>query len=322
MKTIPELIDYPNIIDGIPHYPQCKCTKIKKPLRPNLRVAASDPVSCSRILKLQSKLKFPQNSLATYCTLLSLSSSRKNLPQIDLDISRTFHHIEYFSNEIGKNTLIRLLNTFITYNPSLGYVQGMNYIAATLLWHAREVDAFWLFVILIEDFELRDNFSVGFPGLIKHFHVLDFLISDNLPDVYSHMLDKSVSVQMFATEWFMTLFTSTIPIKYSFRVLLKFFKKGWIFFYKLCLEIIKRLSGKILKSENLAAILNTLKPTDHSKRQWKVFVKNMEKGTESNFWKRLIKNAIDLDIPERFLSCLFHNASNIQFSDAIVEEIN
>ena len=44
----------------------------------------------------------------------------------------------------------------------------MNFIMGALLWHANEVDAFWLFVSLVEKYELRDLYLPGLPGLSKH----------------------------------------------------------------------------------------------------------------------------------------------------------
>jgi hypothetical protein len=53
-------------------------------------------------------------------------------------------------------------------NFDLDYVQGMNFIVASLLYHSNEVMAFWLFASLIEDCELRDIYMPGLPGLFKH----------------------------------------------------------------------------------------------------------------------------------------------------------
>jgi len=48
------------------------------------------------------------------------------------------------------------LNTFAKYDPQIGYVQGMNFIAASLLYHAEEYIAFWILVMIFEIFEMRD----------------------------------------------------------------------------------------------------------------------------------------------------------------------
>lgn len=62
----------------------------------------------------------------------------------------------------------------------IDYVQGMNFIVASLLYHANEVMSFWLFVSLIEDCELRDIYMHGLPGLFKHSQIIDMLIMENL----------------------------------------------------------------------------------------------------------------------------------------------
>jgi hypothetical protein len=57
---------------------------------------------------------------------------------------------------------------FASYDSQVDYVQGMNYIVAALLLHCSEVIAFWLFVSLIEDCDLRDIYMPSLPGLFKH----------------------------------------------------------------------------------------------------------------------------------------------------------
>ena len=65
-----------------------------------------------------------------------------------------------------------MLLAFSRYDQSIGYVQGMNFIVASLLYHCSEEIAFWIFVTLIEDYELRDIYETNLPGLYKHSHVI------------------------------------------------------------------------------------------------------------------------------------------------------
>ncbi len=65
-----------------------------------------------------------------------------------------------------------------------GYVQGMNFIVGQLLVHCAEEVAFWLFISLLEDYEVRDNFEHGLPGLYKHCQIIDLLIMEQLPKLY------------------------------------------------------------------------------------------------------------------------------------------
>ena len=90
--------------------------------------------------------------------------------QIEKDISRTFPHSEIFMNKTGEGqkSLGRVLLAFSKYDSAIGYVQGMNFIVGSLLMHCSEEVTFWLFVSLIEDYEMRDIYMPSLPGLTKH----------------------------------------------------------------------------------------------------------------------------------------------------------
>lgn len=89
------------------------------------------------------------------------------------DVPRTFPNSDPFTSKPdGSHPLFRVLNNFAKYDRSVGYVQGMNFIAAALLHHCSEEVAFWLFVSLIEDYEMRDIYESGTPGVYKHNQLL------------------------------------------------------------------------------------------------------------------------------------------------------
>jgi len=50
----------------------------------------------------------------------------------------------------------RVLLAFSKYDNTIGYVQGMNHIVDVLMMHCSEEISFWLFVSLIEDYEMRE----------------------------------------------------------------------------------------------------------------------------------------------------------------------
>lgn len=88
--------------------------------------------------------------------------------QIRLDLTRTL-------SELDKNqaSLQRVLQAFSKYDNTIGYVQGMNHIVDALMQHCSEEVAFWLFVSLIEDYQMRDIYQVGIPGLYKHIALIN-----------------------------------------------------------------------------------------------------------------------------------------------------
>jgi hypothetical protein len=64
----------------------------------------------------------------------------------------------------------------------------MNFIVGTMLYHSNEEFAFWMFVTLIDQFELRDIYEPGLPGLYKQCFIIDKLIEQKLPDLSKHFV--------------------------------------------------------------------------------------------------------------------------------------
>lgn len=290
-----------------PHYPLCRCNKSRSGGKAFL-ISPTDPASCYKANKWLKQVKLPMNPYGVYLQFLSISSTCSKDPQMVLDCSRTFQSNGYFTLN-GRVVLERILHCLSAYCPNLGYVQGMSYLVAALLWHSNEIDCFWLFVGLLEDFELRDNFLQGNPGLKKHFHVLEYLISSQCPQVFSRIFQLNLSIQMFATDWLLTLFCNSVPLDYSNSVLSKFFKYGWQFLYKLCVEIVTRLESKILAADKFSDVINLFKIMEGEKG-WKDFIKSLAKKREKVNWEKIVKKANEVEVNEWFLNCLKHNSMN------------
>jgi hypothetical protein len=207
----------------------------------------------------------------------------------------------------GQGALRRVLTTFAKYDPQLGYVQGMNFIVGALLWHSSEADCFWLFVTLMEDYELRDNYLPNLPGLSKHSQIIDILTLQKLPRLYFHFAKYEVVVQMFATDWCFSLFGSIIPVTELVDLVDKFFQQGWMIFYKLVLVILRRLEPKLLNSSETLEILSPLKPTHHSQLSCSHFMDSLRVGKEKLNWKELIAQAVKVDLDVEYIAYLHMN---------------
>ena len=77
---------------------------------------------------------------------------------IEKDLLRTFPQVPQFAFDVADFAEIqspmyyrlrRVLSTFSYYDHTIGYMQGMNFIVATLMYHCNEEAAFWLFTQLI-----------------------------------------------------------------------------------------------------------------------------------------------------------------------------
>lgn len=92
-----------------------------------------------------------------------------------------------------------------------------------------EEQAFMLLCKLMEDqrYLLREMYKANFENLQVRFHQLNCLIQDNLSDIYAHFDDLKVECHMFASQWFLTLFTAKFPLYLVFRIM-------DLFLYEVC----------------------------------------------------------------------------------------
>lgn len=87
----------------------------------------------------------------------------------------------------------------------------MNFLVGQLLMHCTDTVAFWLFVELIEECELRDIYQVGLPGLQKHSRIIEMLVKKHLPVLADHFAEHLVQPEMYASDWIFSLFCSVLP---------------------------------------------------------------------------------------------------------------
>lgn len=115
----------------------------------------------------------------------------------------------------------------------------MNFIAGVLLYHSGEVNAFWLLCTLMTKYKLNHVLQPGFPGIEAHSNQIQKLIENKLPLLDKHFQKMDVTVNLFTTEWVLSIFLSFIPIELSNIYLDKFFEKGWEVLYRVAIEVLR-----------------------------------------------------------------------------------
>ena len=73
-----------------------------------------------------------------------------------------------------------------------GYVQGMNFIVAALVYHSNSTVAFWLFTSLIEDYQLRRNYIQGFEGFYHRTQEISDLMKTNNESMYTFLVRNKI----------------------------------------------------------------------------------------------------------------------------------
>jgi hypothetical protein len=160
---------------------------------------------------------------------------RDVLVEIEKDVGRTMPLNVFFGgNGAGVDKLRRVLiaysrsvcilcysHTILMHllyrrNPSVGYCQGMNLVASTLLLvHADEEEAFWMLAALIEHTLPPDFFA---PSLLQSRAcplVLLDLVRETMPKLAKHLERVGADLAAICFSWFLSLFTDCLPVEVS-----------------------------------------------------------------------------------------------------------
>lgn len=215
----------------------------------------------------------------------SLDINGDNLRQIKKDLNRTYPSSTTFKKDRILNKLKNVLRAFSNYDNSIKYFQGMNFIVGFFLYHCDEYIAFWLFVSLIEEYDLRSLFMDQFPGLKLHVKRVELILKNEYPLNWDIFQKIGVKVEIFMVEWLFSLFSSLIPLDLQIDFYKGFFSHGWIFFYKMCISTILNLEGAFSEADEIYIGLKCGKNSD-----------NLKEEEIRNKWKKIIQKAYTIEI--------------------------
>ncbi|KAF8532315.1 rab-GTPase-TBC domain-containing protein [Gautieria morchelliformis] len=192
------------------------------------------------------------------------------ITEIEKDVGRTMPLNVFFGGDgVGVDKLRRVLRAYSSRNPNVGYCQGMNLVASTLLLvHADEEDAFWNLTCIIEKHLPEDFFS---PSLLVSracpLVLLDY-VHDLMPAVFDHLMDLGVDLPAICFSWFLSLFTDCLPVETLFRVWDVFIVDGLDVLFRIALSILRINEAELLQAKSVPALYVTLEslPT----RMWEV----------------------------------------------------
>lgn len=140
---------------------------------------------------------------------------------IQKDINRTFPTHDYFKEAggVGQDTLFNISKAYAVYDTEVGYCQGLTFIAASLLLHMPEEQAFCVLVKLMYDYGLRNLYRDGFEALYMRLYQLNRLLEEKEPQLWQHFKDTGIETHMFASHWFLTLYTARFPLYFVFLII-------------------------------------------------------------------------------------------------------
>ncbi|KAJ5889331.1 hypothetical protein N7504_010141 [Penicillium tannophilum] len=139
--------------------------------------------------------------------------------QIDMDIRRTLTDNVFFRKGPGVDKLKEVLLAYSRRNPEVGYCQGMNLIAASLLLIMPTAeDAFWILVSMIEIILPQHYYDHGLLASRADQVVLRQYISELLPKLSAHLEDLGIELEALTFQWFLSVFTDCLSAEALYRV--------------------------------------------------------------------------------------------------------
>lgn len=188
--------------------------------------------------------------------------------QIVKDLHRQFPRHEMFAaaGGAGQRDLLRVLCAYVTHRPRDGYSQAQAPVAALLLMHMPACLAFWCLVAI------SDNYLPGYYGpsmeqVLLDGCVLHRLLRRSSPQLYRHVTRHQLEPPLYMLEWFMCVYSRTLPWPSVLRVWDMFLCEGVRVLFAVALVLLRcslEERGKLGSCDSLADLLQRLhRPPEH-----------------------------------------------------------
>ncbi|KAL8271352.1 hypothetical protein Esti_004686 [Eimeria stiedai] len=185
--------------------------------------------------------------------------------QIELDLPRTFPNNARFRRSGGIAALRRVLRGFAAARPAVGYCQGLNFLAGTLLLFQNQQLALASLLQLVVSWDRNTGlqigryYSSGMPDLRRDLKVLELLIRQRSPRVYQVLKRTGVEVEWLAAEWFLCLFCTSCPEPTVLRIWDCLMLEGPKILFRVALGVIFSFEAQLAKMHLLEQVMGFLK---------------------------------------------------------------
>ncbi|KAJ2737873.1 hypothetical protein H4R23_001538 [Coemansia sp. Cherry 401B] len=167
---------------------------------------------------------------------------------IERDVARCYpDHVMFADADgAGQRQLRRILRAYAQYNRAVGYCQGMGRLVGLfLIAGLGEEQAFWVLAATIRGFIPR-YYEADLAGLREHTAVFEVLLHERNPRLAAHLAEQGCDALMYATPWFMTVFTMSLPWPAALRVWDWFVFRGTKVLFRVALGISDLASAYLL----------------------------------------------------------------------------
>ncbi|KAL8477917.1 hypothetical protein ACS0TY_029993 [Phlomoides rotata] len=184
--------------------------------------------------------------------------------QIDHDLPRTFPGHPWLDTGEGHAALRRVLVVYSFRDSDVGYCQGLNYVAALLLLVMKtEEEAFWMLAVLLENVLVNDCYTTNLSGCHVEQRVFKDLLSKKCQRLAAHLEAMEFDVSLVCTEWFLCLFSKSLPSETTLRVWDVLFYEGAKVLFHVALAIFKMNEEELLLTHHVGDVINVIQRSSH-----------------------------------------------------------
>lgn len=101
-----------------------------------------------------------------------------------------------------------------------------------------EEEAFAVLVKIMADYRMRDMFKPSMAELGLCMFQLENLVAEYLPDLNQHFQSQNFHTSMYASSWFLTLFTTALSLPLACRIMDVFLSEGMEIIFKVALAML------------------------------------------------------------------------------------
>lgn len=178
---------------------------------------------------------------------------------IKRDMGTRTSYSKYTQSAGLQDGLFGVCKAYALFDEGVGYAQGINFIAMPLLFNMSEEEAFTLLVRLMSKYDIRSMFTPDMTGLHLRLYQFERLLEEYEPAVYCHLKRRHVTPQLYATQWFLTLFAYRFPLQLVLRIYDLILSDGLTAILKFGIVLMQHNRQALLEMKDMSQLTNFLK---------------------------------------------------------------
>lgn len=180
------------------------------------------------------------------------------IDEISKDLNRSLPEYAAYQDPEGIERLRRVLTAFSWKNPDIGYCQAMNIVVAALLIYMSEEQAYWCLNLLCDRI-VPGYYSKTMYGTLLDQRVFESLVADTMPMLWQHIVKHDIQLLVILLPWFLSLYLTSMPLVFAFRILDVFFLQGPKTLFQVALAVLKLNGEELLQAEDDGTFISVLK---------------------------------------------------------------